>query len=89
MHNMEQRSILRIIGNSRFWLLVVIDGGIPTKRMFISIDRSSSQAYKNAWDLISQYPVDPAANTNSALKSVTQLGEKVIPGFEIWDISGE
>ncbi len=86
MNSSEQRSLLRIITKTRFWFLVVFSGGMPTKRMFIPIGRRSSQSYKEAWRLISQYPVDPNANTDSAIKAVMRLIDKVIPGFRPLDV---
>ena len=86
MHSMEQRSLLRIIANSEFWFLVVFSGNIPTDSTLIPIGQTSSDAYKKAWNLISQYPLDPEADTKSALNCLTRFVERVVPGFQIWDL---
>jgi hypothetical protein len=86
MNSANQRSLLRIIMKSRFWFLVAFCGNVPMKRMFIPIGIKSSQSYSEAWHLVSQYPVDPNANTDSAVKAVMRLIDKVVPGFKPLDV---
>ena len=86
MNTAAQRSLLRIITKSRFWFLVAFGGDVPTKRMLIPIGQKSSRSCGEAWHLISQYPVDPEANTDGAVKAVMRLIEQVVMGFKPLDI---